>query len=362
MTESLFIKNWASPPGDTIQDALEELCMNQRDLAARLGVTPKHVNDLIKGRVNITADIAVRLEAVLGEPASFWMKRDADYRLALAQKETLEQAESDADWLQEIPYAEMARLGWVRKWTGAGEKVVEALRFFGVGSVDAWKEHTQSLCPAFRDTGTFERQLGAVAAWLRKAELTAHALNTAPFDKDKLNDSLSGIRALTAERDPQVFIPYLGELCGACGIAVAFVPAPRGCPVSGATRWLTKDKALLALSLRHKTNDHLWFSLFHELGHLIKHGKKLTLIEGIDGLDPDLEKEANEFAANLLIPPGCGYEQFEESLITPTSLRTFSSRIGVAPGIVVGRLQKDGVIPWQSTLNKLKVRYAWQEG
>jgi HTH-type transcriptional regulator / antitoxin HigA len=362
MTNTPFVKNWASPPGDTILDAMEELGLTQRDLAARLGVTPKHVNDLVKGRANITADMAVRLESVFGEPASFWMKRDADYRLALARKAELAQAEADAGWLQQIPYAEMVRLGWVKKLSTAGERVLASLQFFGVGSVEAWNGYTRTLCPAFRDTGTFQRKDGAVAAWLRRAELEAIGLNTSPFDMGKLKGILEGIRALTLLGDPKEFIPQLATSCGACGVAIAFVPAPKGCPVSGATRWLTPDKALLALSLRHKSNDHLWFSLFHELGHLILHGKRLTLIEGIDGLDPTLEDEANAFAANQLIPPGSDYAAFSRDVIGPTAIRAFSARIGIAPGIVVGRLQKDNIVKWKSPLNKLKVRYAWSKG
>lgn len=359
MTDKVFSKNWASPPGDTILDALEELGLNQRKLAVRLGVTPKHVNDLIKARFNITAEMAVKLESVLGEPASFWMKRDADYRLDLAYQEEVARASRSGAWLRQIPYGEMTRLGWVRQASTTGEKVVEALRFFGVGSVDAWQQYAQDLCPAFRDSGRFERHTGAVAAWLRQAEREAHKLTIKPFDMKKLCATLSAIRSLALECKPEIFIPRLQELCGTVGIAVVFVPAPKGCPVSGATRWLTADKALLALSLRYKSNDHLWFSLFHELGHLIKHGKRLTLIEGFDGLDPVLEEEANSFAADQLIPPDSGYAAFARGVLSDKTVLLFSKQIGIAPGIVVGRLQNDKRLSWNSPLNKHKVLYKW---
>ncbi len=360
MTDKPFLKNWASPPGDTILDAIEELGLTQRDLAVRLGVTNKHVNELIKGKVNITADMALKLESVLGEPAAFWMKRDADYRLALARKNALKHAKTDgAQWLTLIGYREIARLGWVKKSTTLEDKLMAAMSFFGVGSIEAWHDYVESLCPAFRDTGRFQRKEGPVAAWLRKAELDAQRLATEPFDKGTLLRNLGDIRGLTLEDDPNKFLPRLEALCGAAGVALAIVPAPRGFPVSGATCWLKPDKALLALSLRHKSNDHFWFALFHELGHLIKHGKRLTVIEGLDGLDPKLEDAANVFAANQLIPPDSDYEDFKRGMITERTIKTFASRIGLAPGIVVGRLQKDKIIPWNSVLNQLKVRYAW---
>lgn len=361
MVDLPFEPNWASPPGDTIEDALEELGLTQKELAERMGVSKKHVNLLINGRANITAETAVMLESVLGEPASFWMKRDADYRIALARQEALERAKAHADWLQVIPYAEMARLGWVRKVTHTGEKVVEALNFFGVSSVEVWRRRTAGLCPAFRDSGTFERKEGAVAAWVRKAEMEAQNIAVSPFDMAALKERLGIIRTLTLQSDPGIFVPQLVETCKACGIAVVLVPAPKGCPVSGATWWLTSDKALLALSLRHKSNDHLWFSLFHELGHLVKHKKRMRFIEGVGGLDPELEEEANRFAANQLIPPSAGYAEFARGTLSATRIRTFAEKVGIAPGIVVGRLQKDGLLDWKSPLNKLKVRYAWAD-
>lgn len=213
--------------------------------------------------------------------------------------------------------------------------------------------------PAFRDTGTFARNKGAVAAWLRKTELEAAQINTAPFDQTKLKEALPVIRDLTQISNPHDFIPKLQEICGACGVAVVFVPALKGCPVSGATRWLTPQKALLALSLRYKTNDHLWFALFHELGHLILHGKKLLVLEGIEGLDAKQEDEANHFAANQLIPQTEEYTTFKSGNLTQGAVQAFAAKLGISPGIVVGRLQNDGRIPWQSNLNNLKVHYNW---
>jgi len=150
----------------------------------------------------------------------------------------------------------------------------------------------------------------------------------------------------------------LMEACAASGVAVVFEPAPTGCPVSGATKWIASDKTLLMLSLRHKTNDHLWFSFFHEAGHLLLHGKKMLFIEG-NGLDNEQEDEANQFAANLLIP-----KQHEERLIllghSATSISAFAKELGIAPGIVIGRLQNEGLLPWGTRLNSLKARYQWQ--
>lgn len=118
---------------------------------------------------------------------------------------------------------------------------------------------------------------------------------------------------------------------------------------------MTKDKALLVLSLRYKSNDQLWFTFFHEAGHLLLHGKKMVFLEGMEGLDHTLEREADVFAQNLLIPPKAAEEL--NGLRTPEAIEAFSTRIGIHPGIVLGRLQREGLVPW-NRLNHLKEPYA----
>ena len=356
-----FECDWVSPPGDTIADALEELGMTQAELAERSGFSKKHVNGLIKGKVAITAETALKLEAVLGAPARFWLRREMEYREDLARKKMLDEAAGYTDWLKEFPLADMAAFGWIRRHPrDKPRQVIELLRFFGVASVDAWFEQVENLVPAFRASNTIARKRGAVSAWLRRAEVEAQELRLEPFDREALSRAIPALRGLTNEVDPEAFIPRLREICARCGVAVVFVPAPRGCPASGATWWAAPDRAVLALSLRYRTNDHLWFSFFHELGHLVRHGKKLRFIEGkgIQGLDEEREREADAFANRTLVPDARVLGDLVPGAISEEQVREVARRLGIAPGILVGRLQHDGIIPF-SHLNGLKIRYQW---
>ena len=83
-----FNPDWVSPPGETIQDALDELGLSQAELAGRMGVTEKHVTELIKGKIGLTSEIASKLELVLGEPASFWLQREAVYQQRFARRKS----------------------------------------------------------------------------------------------------------------------------------------------------------------------------------------------------------------------------------------------------------------------------------
>ena len=351
-----FRPDWVSVPGDTIADLLEERGWSQQELATRTDFTKKHVNDLVRGKVPISPEAAQRLSTVLGSTTEFWLTREAKYRAGLERQRALQSHAAEISWLTELPVSWMIKRGYITRASSKVALVDALLRWFGVASVPAWRETCTLPLAAFRSSTKFDKRLGAVAAWLRAAELSAADIACEPFDVGAFCEALLNIRPLAAELNPTLFIPRVQSLCAACGIAVVFVPAPRGCPVHGATRWLTSDKALLSLSVRHKSNDQLWFSFFHEAAHLIKHGKKLLVIEGLDGLDLEKEEEANRFAADTLVPPQ--YAKQLHLLRTNADVASFAAKVGVAPGILVGRMQHDGLLT-HAQMNGLKVRYSW---
>jgi 8-oxo-dGTP pyrophosphatase MutT (NUDIX family) len=197
----------------------------------------------------------------------------------------------------------------------------------------------------------------AVAAWLRQGELEAREIEWQPYDERKFRALLPRLRALTLTRDPAQFVPELQRLCAECGVVVVFIPeipGKQGTRLCGAARWLTPEKALIQLSVRYKDDGNLWFTFFHEAAHILLHSKKAFFVED------EQEAEADTFARNLLIPPSALQKFIAASLFTDAAIRRFSEEIGIAPGIVVGRLQHDQVIGWHIG-NSLKARYQWTD-
>lgn len=352
-----FEPDWLSPPGDTIADVLEECGWSQAEFAQRIGYTTKHVNQLIRGKAPINEDTALRLERVLGSSARFWLQRETEYREALARRAEQETLSLESAWLAELPLDDMIRFRWLSDYRhNTAAQVGECLSFFGVASVAAWRKRYIAPLAAFRASHKYEKQSGAVAAWLRQGERRAASIDSAPFDRKAFRQILGELRDLTNEPDPAVFVPKMTALCASAGVAVVLEPAPHGCPVSGAVRWLTPETALLMLSLRYKTNDQLWFPFFHEAGHLLLHGKRLMYLEIEGELADGDEAEADVFARDFLIPPGKATEL--QGMRSEAAVVEFARQVGIAPGIVVGRTQKEGWLPWKN-LNGLKVRYAW---
>ena len=355
-----FAPDWIATPGDTIADLLEERGWTQADFATRTGFTRKHVHLLLQGKAPISEDTALRLERVLGSSARFWMNLETQYREQLLRREAIAELEQDVAWLKELPLKDMVTFGWVEKAASKAQQVYTCLRFYGVASVDAWRAQYEQPVAAYRATEKLTRNPASVSAWLRQGEREAEKLRCGDFSREQFEVALREVRGLTLEHDTLKFVPALIEKCAQAGVTVVFAPAPKGCPVSGATKWLGANKALIMLSARGKSDDKLWFTFFHEAGHLIKHGKRLIFLDilGEDGLEPEEEEQANAFARDYLINAE-RYRRFcQDGLFTEAAIKAFSRQEGISPGIVVGRLQFDHYLGW-NRLNKLKVSYRW---
>lgn len=351
-----YVPNRVTPPGETLAETLEVLGMSQVDLADRIGKTSKAINQIIKDKVGITSDTAIRLERATGVPASFWNNRQRRYDEHLSQLKERQVLERQIKWLSNFPYSRMVNFGWIQDVRDKVGRLQQILNFFGVASPEAWDEYWNSVSAYYRQSQRIEPDKYALAAWLRKGELLAQDMKCSPFDADNFRSTLKEIRSLTRET-PNIFLPQLRDRCASCGVAVVLV---RELPktASGATRWLSSEKALLQLSLRYHSDDNLWFSFFHEAAHILLHRKRIIFIEGKDetGLEED---EANWFATDLLIPNGKLEEFTRRNLsISKISIRRFADEIGIAPGIVVGQLQKKGLLPY-SHCNDLKRGLSW---
>ena len=355
-----FVPDYISSPGETLEDVLEERGMTQLELAGRMGRTPKLINEIVKGKAPITPETALQLERVFDIPAAFWNARESRYREARAREEERSRLEDAVDWIKSVPVSAMAKLGWIEKHADRVEQLREVLRFYGVASPEQWRAIWLDADSkvAFRKSLTFSSEPGATSAWLRYGEIVARRDSLPPYDEVAFKHALSHIRALTRE-NPAVFVPALRERAGEAGVALVLAPELPKARISGATRWLSPTKALIQLSLRYKTDDHFWFTFFHEAAHILLHGKRDVFLEGVDvELEQKKEEEANAWAANFLVPKATLAEFIAHGTFTYASVQHFADSLGIAPGIVVGQLQHREIISY-SRLNKLKRKFEW---
>jgi HTH-type transcriptional regulator / antitoxin HigA len=356
-----FTPNYAIPPGDSLVELLEAFGLSQADLAERTGRPKKTINEIAKGKAAITPETALQLERVLGVPSSYWNALEQNYRAALARIEERQRLGQHVGWLANFPIAEMVKRGWINSRPDKVDLVEELLKFFGVASPEAWNEVwlKGKEATAFRKSSTHDSaELSLTATWLRKGEINGREVKCEAFDANRFKAALSKIRDLTSQNDINASLKSTIAACAHAGVAVVLVPEFPKLGICGATRWLSSEKALIQLSLHYKRADQLWFSFFHEAGHILLHGKRDIFVEQKKASQNLQEVEANNFASDFLIPPD-SYRRFvaQRDFSLPTILN-FAKSLNIAPGILVGRLQHDKHIGYQVG-TKLFVRVDW---
>ena len=362
-TDASIHSDLAIPPGEYLEEVIAELDMSKDELARRMRRPAAKLSAVFKGQKAITPDTALQLEKVVGVPAHIWLGLESEYRLTLARRQSqaeLERLRDESKLATAYCYGQLARLGAVARTTKPLVKVVELQRFFGVASLTAIPD-VRRYQAAFRQgaAGRHRRSPEALSAWLRLGEIEARRLDCDAFDKKLLEASLPALRAMTGQA-PEVFQPALTSLLAKAGIALVICPHFPGTRVHGATFWVGRDKAALMMTIRGAWADVFWFSLFHELGHILLHGRQEVILES-DDADPALqarEDEADQFAGDSLIPPDDYLRLVVSGGFSGAEIEAFASEVGIHPGVVVGRLQHDGHLKheWR---NELRTHYTW---
>jgi addiction module HigA family antidote len=348
-----------SSPGDILAEALEERGLSNADLARRTELSEKHISQLVNARVPLSLDVALKLQQVLGIPASLWMSLESSYRAQQKRTALRDEYKTFGAWLSCFPVREMMRCDYLPDaGTDPGARVEALLTFFGLTSPDAWQAEWSQVTARFRASSGFKPDQFALTAWLRRSEIEAQAIRCSPFDRSRFLAILEDVRKLTSS-PPQEFQPKLVEQCATAGVAVTFVPSLPKLAISGVTRWFGPERAAISLSLRYKTDDQLWFSFFHEACHALEHKTTAIYLDAQGDPDKDpVERRANEYARDLLIPPRDYERLVAAGKPTLGAVQTFAKQIGISPGIVVGRLQHEGVLP-HNFGNQLKRKLQW---
>ncbi|MES0489855.1 MAG: ImmA/IrrE family metallo-endopeptidase [Leptospirales bacterium] len=244
------------------------------------------------------------------------------------------------EWLKKFPIKNLQEMGYLPPGKDRLELLEGLLHFFRVPGVDQWASYYSKTATSFRKSPSFTDDLPHIATWLRVGEKIAEQVETHPYNKEKFSANLKKIRDLT-NKSPKEFEPEMKKLCAEAGVALVFVPEFQKTHVSGATRWLSSDKAMIVMSLRHKTNDHFWFTFFHEAAHILKHGRKEIFIDSKELDKSDKEEEANRFSRNMLIPEK-EYNRFVKAAhFYEKDILEFAKKNTIHPAIVVGRLQRE---------------------
>ncbi len=339
---------FAIPPGETIKEMLEDRSMSQKEFAVRMDLSEKHISKLVNGEVQLTSDVAGRLETVLGPPARFWSNLEATYREDLIKVRTENAMDADVVLSRQLPYNEMSKLGWVIETRKPKERVAHLRKFFEVVTLSSLESNVVTKI-ACRRLAVTEKGDAALMAWGQEAKRMAREIDIAPANLKRISSIIPEIRNMTSKQ-PEQFRERLQELLAGCGVALVFLPHLKRSFLEGAT-FMDGNRIVIGLTTRGRDDDKFWFSLFHEIGHIV-----LGHLKKPDGTTEQDETDADKWASEALIPSESYIEFKQNHDYALNRICAYAKAIGVAPGIVVGRLQNEKVLA-HSEMNELKEHY-----
>jgi len=346
-------------PGYFVSEVIDDMEITQEEFATRLGTTPKTVSKLLSGQINLSNDLAQKLSAMLGTSSEVWLNLQKTYdqkKLEIDKAKVIDEQTAVIDLIEYKFFVDKGLLPPARR---SDEKIINLCSYLKVANLSAFGEH--DFLVNFR-TGVAQVQtknLINAQIWIQTAMNIAKETPVKVFNAGLLRDYIPEIRQMTLQT-PEIFLPRLRSIFCECGVSFILLPHLKNSGINGAVRWIGAEKVILAMNDRRSYADTFWFSLFHEIEHVLQQKLKTTFISAniqeMMQTDEMLEQEADAFAQEVLIP-GEAYSKFAvKTYYSEAEVIAFAQSIRIHPGIVVGRMQHDSLLA-QNCLCHLKEKY-----
>ncbi len=342
-------------PGESLAEYLSEEGMSVKEFAIRTNKPEKTIHAILSGKSSITNDMAIAFEIVTRMPARYWMNKQHNYDEYLARQRERAKQESLIEWAKQFPYKEMCALGWIESANDAITQVSNLLSFFRVDSAEAWEALycKSKLKVSFRISLKGSNNPYAISAWLRYGEILASGAEVSgEYSPTLLKAMLPTIQEIVYNQ-PSDFSEQIKKVCSHCGIKVIYLKHLPKAPVSGCARWI-QDTPCIMLTDRYKRYDVVCFSLFHEIAHILKHGKKDVFLEGVGNELTEKEREADNFARQMLLPSAVLEDFVKAGNFGYGDILRASVKFHVNSVVLTGALIHDKVISYKTHGKLLK--------
>ena len=329
------------PPGRIIRRELETRGWTQKDLAHIMDRPEQTISQIVNAKKRITPETALQLAAAFGTSAELWLNLEANYQLHQARDdENNSEIRRRSRLYSLVPLTEICQRGWIRCWESFEKLEKEVCDFLDIATLD----EEPRLAVSFRQSDIGDPEVAAEMAWVKRVEHLARRQTVGEFDRGRLEDALPELVSYAAAvRDVRRVPSFLLDQ----GVHFVIVPHLSKTYLDGAAFRLNGNP-VVAMTLRHDRIDNFWFTLLHELAHIVA-GHEGGYLDDLDEeADTPEEVEANGLARDWLIDPDAlrAFVDGTEPYFSRQKVVAFAERQRRHPGIVVGRLQHDEVMPW----------------
>ncbi len=328
-------------PGVYIKDALEAMEMSAKEFSLRTGISERTLSAIINAKGDITFEVAYKLSQFFDDTVNFWINLQNQYSLYLKEEEKKQSILNDWNLIKNIKKYLLIN-NYISSEDDIETIVHKVRKLVGVTNLTLLDRENSFIC--FKQHKTAYNQNSFLQNfWIALALNEARKNNCNTYNKNKLKSSINEIRALMF-LEPDIFYPRIKEIFNDCGINFIILPYLSKSNIYGVTKWFSRDNVMIAVSNRGGKADLFWFTIFHEISHVLMEHRRDVLVNE----DGDKDNEADQMASNLLIPKEKWDEFINNNVFTPESIDSFSKKVGVLPCIVLGRLhkEKDEIIPY----------------
>ena len=327
----------AFAPGELLREELEARGWSQAEFAEIIGRPPRTINEIIAGKRGISPQTAKAFAAAFGTSPQLWMNLDAAYQLH-KEDPAPDRIARRAKVRDRFPVREMVKRGWIEHSDSQDVLESRLCEFYGIRAID----DKLDLAFAAKRANPEEALTPLQRAWLFRVKQIASAMPlTSRYTPERLRQALPEIHALMSAPEEARRIAGLLAECGVRFVVVEFLPSSK---IDGVTCWLRDDEPVIGMSLRLDRIDNFWFVLRHEIEHVLRgdrHGIDEELDAHMDGLPPE-EALANNASLEFAIPETEWVDWIDrvDPMFTDDVIVGFAARLGIAPGIVAGRVQR----------------------
>jgi len=347
-------------PGETLFELLENRNMKQKELALRTGFSEKHISEIINGKATITSKFAVSLEKVFDVSATFWLNLQANYDIELIDCEEFNTVSNEelsilAELKDITKY--LKNIGLLAKNQSEENDVINLRKFLAVANLAVIP--SLQFNAAFRTSKSTQVNPYVLFTWIRLCEVLADDIKVSnTLSIQKLRNSIVHMKnVMYSETD--CINDELREIFSECGIRFQIVKHFKGAPVHGFIEKTDADKMILFMTIRQAWADIFWFTLFHEIGHIVNEDIKTRFVD-YTFAETEEEVMADKFAQDVLLSPNAYSEFIATDDFSMDSIKKLAKKENVKPYIVIGRLQKEKRLSYKSYTPE-KVRYKWAE-
>ncbi len=331
-------------PGEVIALELEARGWTQKDLAEIMGRPLQAVNEIVNGNKQVTPATAHELAQVFGTTPEVWMNLETNYRLFAARKEVGSDDIKRRSRIYSLaPVKELIKKGWIPNILDLDELEKNVCEFLGIGDIN--------MAPSFgvpvsrRHSEAHEPEGMAQIAVLMRARHLAKKHKVAKFNAGKFKAAIPGLLEYTKDVKS---IEKLPAFFANLGVHLIIVPALSHSYMDGAVFYAGSNPVIL-LTLRYDRVDNFWFTLTHEVAHLVANHHGVHIDSNLEKpSDVAAEQTADKLASEWLLDSTM-YEKYvagSRHFYSRENIAAYANSVKRHPGIVLGRLHHQKEVPY----------------